>query len=218
MLPAPKTLDLLMFLTKHSNQLFSREELVEALWPGVYVDDHAARRGYCFLLDLAPALVPVVLVVPLTLITPETHYMQSGEYNITDEVSGSGPVDLVFVVGWVFHLEYFWREPHFAAFLRRLASSARLFLFDKTRHRVVGSDACEFVADAGGAHGRREGGDARGAFGTGSDSGSKRRRGGVRTVRRDVSRDDVGLSYDRLLRLEVAGHGLFLRADAGGAG
>jgi len=34
-------------------------------------------------------------------------------------------------MGWVSHLEYFWREPHFAAFLRRLASSARLILFDK---------------------------------------------------------------------------------------
>ena len=93
MLPAPKTLDLLVFLTKHSNQLFSREELVEALWPGVDVDDHAARRGYCFLLDLAPALVLVVPVVPLTPVTPETHYTQSGEYNIAYEVSGSGPVE-----------------------------------------------------------------------------------------------------------------------------
>jgi len=151
---APKTLDLLVFLTKHPNRRFSREELVEALWPGVYVDDHAlsvqiaelrrvlgdnpkapryietrARRGYRFLLQLAPPLVPVVL--PAVPIAPETHYTQSGEYNIAYQVIGSGPVDLVFVMGWVSHLEYFWREPHFAAFLRRLASSALLILFDK---------------------------------------------------------------------------------------
>ena len=75
--------------------------------------------------------MPVVPVVPLTLVTAETHYTQSGEYNIANEVIGSGPVDLVFVIGGVSHLEYFWREPHFAAFLRRLGSSARLFLFDK---------------------------------------------------------------------------------------
>ena len=34
-------------------------------------------------------------------------------------------------MGWVSHLEYFWNEPHFARFLNRLASMARLILFDK---------------------------------------------------------------------------------------
>ena len=34
-------------------------------------------------------------------------------------------------MGWVSHLEYFWREPHFAAFLRRLGTLARVILFDK---------------------------------------------------------------------------------------
>jgi pimeloyl-ACP methyl ester carboxylesterase/class 3 adenylate cyclase len=34
-------------------------------------------------------------------------------------------------MGWVSHLEYFWREPNFARFLRRLASFSRLILFDK---------------------------------------------------------------------------------------
>ncbi len=44
---------------------------------------------------------------------------------------GDGPLDLVFVMGWVSHLEYFWREPSFARFLQRLASFSRLILFDK---------------------------------------------------------------------------------------
>jgi hypothetical protein len=35
------------------------------------------------------------------------------------------------VPGWVSHLEYFWQEPNYAAFLRRLASFSRLILFDK---------------------------------------------------------------------------------------
>jgi pimeloyl-ACP methyl ester carboxylesterase/class 3 adenylate cyclase len=46
-------------------------------------------------------------------------------------VLGDGPLDLVFVMGWITHLEYFWREPSFARFLRRLASFSRLILFDK---------------------------------------------------------------------------------------
>ena len=44
---------------------------------------------------------------------------------------GDGPIDLVFVMGWVSHLDYFWREPSFARFLTRLASFSRLILFDK---------------------------------------------------------------------------------------
>ena len=62
---------------------------------------------------------------------PETMYARSGDVNIAYQVIGNGPLDLVFVMGWVSHLEYFWREPSFARFLLRLASFARLILFDK---------------------------------------------------------------------------------------
>lgn len=63
--------------------------------------------------------------------SPETMYARSGELNIAYQTIGDGPIDLVFVMGWVSHLEYFWREPSFARFLLRLASFARLILFDK---------------------------------------------------------------------------------------
>lgn len=63
--------------------------------------------------------------------TPETRYARSGDLNIAYQVLGDGPLDLVFVMGWVSHLEYFWTEPAFARFLRRLASFSRLILFDK---------------------------------------------------------------------------------------
>jgi pimeloyl-ACP methyl ester carboxylesterase/DNA-binding winged helix-turn-helix (wHTH) protein/class 3 adenylate cyclase len=62
---------------------------------------------------------------------PETHYVQNGDVNIAYQVVGDGDLDIVFVMGWVSHLEYFWEEPHFAAFLNRLASFSRLILFDK---------------------------------------------------------------------------------------
>lgn len=62
---------------------------------------------------------------------PETMYARSGEVNIAYQVIGDAPLDLVFVMGWVSHLEYFWREPNFARFLLRLASFSRLILFDK---------------------------------------------------------------------------------------
>jgi len=64
-------------------------------------------------------------------IRPQTRYTRSGDVNIAYQVIGSGPRDLVFVMGWVSHLEYFWEEPSFARFLKRLASFSRLILFDK---------------------------------------------------------------------------------------
>ena len=59
-----------------------------------------------------------------------THYAKSGDAHIAYQVIGGGPLDLVFVMGWVSHLDYFWEGPS-AGFLTRLASFARLILFDK---------------------------------------------------------------------------------------
>jgi pimeloyl-ACP methyl ester carboxylesterase len=69
---------------------------------------------------------------PLMSIKPQTQYAVSdGDVNIAYQVVGDGPLDLVFVMGWVSHLEYIWQEPSFARFLLRLASFSRLILFDK---------------------------------------------------------------------------------------
>jgi pimeloyl-ACP methyl ester carboxylesterase/DNA-binding winged helix-turn-helix (wHTH) protein len=62
---------------------------------------------------------------------PETKYVLNDDVNIAYQVIGNGDLDIVFVMGWVSHLEYFWEEPHFASFLNRLASFSRLILFDK---------------------------------------------------------------------------------------
>ncbi|HEX8351932.1 MAG TPA: alpha/beta fold hydrolase, partial [Pyrinomonadaceae bacterium] len=61
---------------------------------------------------------------------PETMYARSGDVNIAYQVVGDAPLDLVFVTGWVSHVECCWREPSFARFLRRLASFSRLILLD----------------------------------------------------------------------------------------
>jgi class 3 adenylate cyclase len=63
--------------------------------------------------------------------SPTTRYAKSGELNIAYQVVGDGPLDLVFVPGWLSHLELAWEEPCYAHLLRRLASFSRLILFDK---------------------------------------------------------------------------------------
>jgi pimeloyl-ACP methyl ester carboxylesterase len=60
-----------------------------------------------------------------------TRYAKSGGANIAYQVVGGGDLDLVFVPGWVSHIEQHWEEPHFAAFLERLASFSRLILLDR---------------------------------------------------------------------------------------
>jgi len=62
---------------------------------------------------------------------PETRYAKSGDVNIAYQVVGDGPFDLVWVPGWVSHLEWHWEEPSLARFLHRLASFSRLIMLDK---------------------------------------------------------------------------------------
>lgn len=62
---------------------------------------------------------------------PEVLYAKSGDVSIAYSVVGEGPIDLVFVSGWVLStLETAWEGPS-AELLTRLASFCRLILFDK---------------------------------------------------------------------------------------
>jgi class 3 adenylate cyclase len=62
---------------------------------------------------------------------PRTRYARSGDLNIAYQVFGSGSLDLVYVPGWVSHVEETWESPDYAEFLRRLGSFARVVMFDK---------------------------------------------------------------------------------------
>ena len=62
---------------------------------------------------------------------PETRYAKSGDVHIAYQVVGDGPLHLVFVPGFVSHVEATWQSPVQAKFFRRLASFSRLVLFDK---------------------------------------------------------------------------------------
>jgi pimeloyl-ACP methyl ester carboxylesterase/class 3 adenylate cyclase/DNA-binding CsgD family transcriptional regulator len=96
-------------------------------------------------------------------VRPETKFARSGDVYVAYQVVGAGALDLVFVMGWVSHLDWFWKEPRFARFLERLASFSRLILFDKRgtglSDRAVGlpmleerMDDVRAVMDAAGSH------------------------------------------------------------------
>ena len=62
---------------------------------------------------------------------PTTRYVRSGDVSIAYQVLGSGPLDIVYVPGWITHLEWGWEQPRVARFLEGLATFSRVILFDK---------------------------------------------------------------------------------------
>jgi pimeloyl-ACP methyl ester carboxylesterase/DNA-binding winged helix-turn-helix (wHTH) protein len=160
----PKALALLEYLASRPGRLIKKNELLDAVWPGVFVADGALkvcirevrralgddaqaprfietahRRGYRFIADVSHSIPGPTAPSTATQTTPvqpsvtpgPVLYARSGDVNIAYQVCGDGPIDLVFVMGWVSHLEYYWKEPSFSRFLSRLASFSRLILFDK---------------------------------------------------------------------------------------
>ncbi len=97
----------------------------------VEITERTRARIYVDGVDGSRALDGSSSASALPAIVPETHYVQSGDVNIAYQVLGDGDIDIVFVMGWVSHLEYFWKHHLFASFLEKLASFSRLILFDK---------------------------------------------------------------------------------------
>jgi class 3 adenylate cyclase len=62
---------------------------------------------------------------------PRTQYAKCGDISIAYQITGDGPLDLVYVPGWVSNLDYAWEYPGYARVFERLGSFARLIRFDK---------------------------------------------------------------------------------------
>jgi class 3 adenylate cyclase/pimeloyl-ACP methyl ester carboxylesterase len=63
---------------------------------------------------------------------PETLYARTSDgVHVAYQILGNGPVDLVWIPGFVSHLEFAWTHPTLARLYRRIAAFSRLILFDK---------------------------------------------------------------------------------------
>jgi pimeloyl-ACP methyl ester carboxylesterase/class 3 adenylate cyclase len=82
---------------------------------------------------------------------PETRYAKSGDVSIAYQVAGEGPFDLIWVPGFVSHVELGWEIPFAGELRRRLANFARLIIFDKRAtgmsDRVAGAPSLEMRMD-----------------------------------------------------------------------
>ncbi|WP_051336275.1 alpha/beta fold hydrolase [Aquimarina latercula] len=62
---------------------------------------------------------------------PPIQYTKSGDINIAYQVFGSGPIDLVYIPGWISNIDWMWACPELVAFFTALTKVARVILFDK---------------------------------------------------------------------------------------
>lgn len=152
----PKALDLLVYLIEHRDRVVGKDELQDALWPGVIVtegslnqavmkarraigDDSTrqslirtvARRGYRFVgeLESAPRQASrddAPLPEP-----PPVRFVRSGGVHLAWRTLGDGGTDILFQPGFVSHLDLRFRIPEMAAFDSALARQGRLLMFDK---------------------------------------------------------------------------------------
>jgi pimeloyl-ACP methyl ester carboxylesterase/DNA-binding CsgD family transcriptional regulator len=64
-------------------------------------------------------------------VLPAVRYVRSGDASIAFQTFGTGPPDVLFVPGFVSHVDLAWEEPYLARFLRRLGSFSRVIWFDR---------------------------------------------------------------------------------------
>jgi class 3 adenylate cyclase len=62
---------------------------------------------------------------------PETKFVRAGETDIAYQVFGRGPTHLVIVNGWFTNIDVVWELPEYARCLDRIATFARVVMFDK---------------------------------------------------------------------------------------
>ena len=73
-------------------------------------------------------------------VAAETQYVRSGDIHLAYQVVGRGR-NLVFVPGFMGHLDSQWEEPNQAAFFKRLSSLRRLIRYDKRGTGLSDRDA-----------------------------------------------------------------------------
>jgi DNA-binding SARP family transcriptional activator/pimeloyl-ACP methyl ester carboxylesterase len=105
-------------------------------------DETAAQRhceSYALLLQKELGVLPGPAILALMntptpvagATTVSTCYANSDGVHIAFQVIGSGPPDMVFLPGFVTHVERMWGEPCARAFLTALSSIGRVMIFDR---------------------------------------------------------------------------------------
>jgi pimeloyl-ACP methyl ester carboxylesterase/DNA-binding winged helix-turn-helix (wHTH) protein len=148
----PKSLDVLRYLAEHPGRLVSKEQLIQAIWPGVAVTDDSLvqcirdvrkalsddphriirtvpRRGYLFAAAVSEGIVSPPLSGDSARDQEITFCRTPDGVNIAVASAGRGK-PLIFHSTWLNHIEYEWQHPVRAPLLHFLANRFRLLRFD----------------------------------------------------------------------------------------
>lgn len=151
----PKAFDLLAYLLTNRERVISHDELMDALWPGVIVTEAALartvmkarkavgddagrqavirtvpKRGYRFVGQIDAAGPHNDGTVQPDDLSP-VQFARSGGVHVAWRSLGSGSPAILFVPGFVSHLDNRYEVPSLMRFEERLARDRRLVSFDK---------------------------------------------------------------------------------------
>ncbi len=154
----PKVFDCLAYLLTHHGRNISKQELQDNVWPDQVITEAALTqaimkvrraigdsasspkwvrtvhsRGYTFHGSIEVDRLPPRQhsLSRDTADIPPIRYTRVDNISVAYQVLGDGPFDIVYVPGWISHLEYGWAQPRVSEMLHHLASFSRLILFDK---------------------------------------------------------------------------------------
>ena len=148
----PKAFDVLRYLAEHAGRVVSKEELIKAAWPDVFVTDDSLvqcikdirealsddahqiiktmpRRGYLFAAELTDKRLDEPQPTTGTRGQEITFCRTNDGVNIAVACVGQG-MPLVCIPTWATHLEYDWQSPIRGPLCRFLADRFRLVRYD----------------------------------------------------------------------------------------
>src|SRR5207247_1044492 len=124
-----KVFDTLRILVEHHGRLVHKNDLIAAVWPDATVEETnlshniselrrtfgegrtgqryietISKSGYRFVAAVREIQSPAKRSVPASILAPavpKTRYALSGDVHVAYQVLGEGPIDLVYVPGWI---------------------------------------------------------------------------------------------------------------------
>jgi pimeloyl-ACP methyl ester carboxylesterase/DNA-binding winged helix-turn-helix (wHTH) protein len=147
----PKVFDLLLYLVEHRERVVGKDELQDAIWTGTIVTETALTRAIMKARRAAgddserQAIIQTVqrhgyrLIAPVAgsaaaadLVEPEpVQFVRSDGVHIGWRSLGAGAANLVFVPGFVSHLEIICESSDVQRMFAALAKHYRIVIFDK---------------------------------------------------------------------------------------